>query len=184
MKRIIGICGPIAAGKDTAATYLSQKLNVSVYEISGILKQLAQARNIPLTRPDLTRFGTQLAREKGDGYLAQLILDQVADIGIVTGIRQLGQIDFFRKNADFFLIGIDAEPTVRFERASQRKKLGEAETLAEFIRQEQAENSAPNVQRLFECMQLADHCLTNNADPDSFYHQLDHLLPNLPAESL
>ena len=123
----------------------------------------------------MIKLGTELANEHGDGFLAQYIVAQAPDKFVITGMRQLGQIEYLRANTDFTLIAVDAAPAIRFGRAQSDQKLGEADSLDEFIKREQAENSAPNKQRLFECMKLADVTLLNEGSVTDFYLQLDEL---------
>ncbi len=49
-KIIIGIIGPIAAGKDTAAEYICGKYSIPSFQISSILKMIAVERGIVLNR--------------------------------------------------------------------------------------------------------------------------------------
>ncbi len=69
MKKIIGIIGPISAGKNTAAEYVSDKLKILFYTISDALKEIAVSRNLPLTRDNLIALGTELVKEKGEEYI-------------------------------------------------------------------------------------------------------------------
>jgi dephospho-CoA kinase len=94
----------------------------------------------------------------------------------ITGMRQLGQITTLRSSSNLKLISIDAAPAIRFERIKNTGKLGEASTLEEFIAREQAENNAPNAQRLFECMKLVDYHITNEASLEDLYAQLDEII--------
>lgn len=108
-----------------------------------------------MTRENLVELGTQLAHEEGPDFLAKKILATVTTpLAMITGMRQLAQINFLRKNAHLILLSVDADPAIRFARAVERKKQGEATTLTEFVAHEQVENSGHHVQRLFECMKL------------------------------
>jgi dephospho-CoA kinase len=173
VKRIIGIIGPIAAGKDTAADYIADTLHVPSFQISAPLKMICAERGIEPIRQNLISLGTSLAKEKGEAYLAEYLLGKVDEDAVITGLRQLAQINYLRSHSDLTLVSIDAEAEVRFKRAAANEKLGEAKTLEEFIEREVAENSAPNVQRLFECMELADIRLLNNGDLKMLFDNLN-----------
>ena len=175
-KEVIGIIGPIGSGKDIAGDYIADKLNVPSYQISSPLKQICADTGIEATRENLIALGTNLAKEYHDGYLAEYILERMPDRGIITGMRQLGQIKFLKSSAKLTLISISAEPTVRFERVKKNDKLGEAKTLDEFIERENAENSPPNAQRLFECMKLADYHVVNDGSVEELYARLDEII--------
>lgn len=98
---------------------------------------------------------------------------------IVTGLRQLAQISFFRKNANFILLSIESEANLRFARAQSRNKLGEATNLEDFVRNEELENSGHHVQRLFECMKLADYIIKNDGTHEDFIKSLDEFMKSL-----
>lgn len=178
-KQVIGIIGPIGAGKDSAGNYLSEVLNIPTYQISAPLKVICAENDVDLTRENLISLGTKLAEEKGEGYLAECIVEQAPDKLIITGMRQLGQISFLKSSTELTLVSIDASPEVRFKRVRQHSKIREANTLESFIASEVAENSPPNTQRLFQCMQLADYQITNEGSLQDLYVQLDALVEKL-----
>lgn len=176
-KTIIGIIGGVGSGKDTVADYISQKLAIPSFQISQPLKDLAKEKNIEPTRENLVKIGSDLVREKGPDFLAQLAIDKIdSEKGIITGIRVLDIIEYLRNNSNLILLAVIANPKVRFERSVIRNKLGEADTIEEFIENERKENSAPNVQRLFECLELADYSITNEDDIETLFKKVDEFL--------
>ena len=176
MKRIIGFVGPICSGKDTAGDYVAEKIGIYHYQISKPLIEEAKARRVTLSRKEITEFGTQLAREKGEHYLAEILLERVEKTGTITGMRQLEQVAYLRNNSQFTLVSVDCPVEIRFQRAKDRRKIVEALTLQEFVHDEHEENSGKNVQRVFECMKLADYHVSNDSNLSSFYLQIDYIL--------
>ena len=176
MKKIIGFVGPICSGKDTAGDYASIKLQIPHYQISEPLIEEARKREIPLTRKAITSFGTALAKERGGDYLARVLLGRIEQEGVISGMRQLEQISYLRSNSVLTLISVDCPKKLRFERAIARKKIAEALTPAEFIRDEIEENSGENIQGVFECMRLAEYQITNDSGLDNLYEQVDKIL--------
>ncbi len=179
MKRVVGVIGPIGSGKDVVGEYIAKHLDAPVYQISSPLREIRAERGVDPTRQSLIVLGSELGRQHGDGYLAEYLLERAPQVCVITGMRQLGQISYLRKHSDFTLIAVDAEPEVRFQRTQTRAKLGESGTLAEFIQHEKEENSAPNLQCLFECIKLADSSLSNDGSLDELYAQADELLAQL-----
>jgi len=179
MKKIIGVIGPIAAGKDTAAEYISKKWHIPLFEISAHIKEIARLRGIDGNRKNLTVLGRELAADKGLAHLAEKIVAELssaeADAAVLSGMRQLAQIEYLRANTSLLLIAIDAPSELRFARAKARGKLGEGETLEEFIADEEAENSG-TVQQLFECMKLADHTIVNAGRREELEQALDEIV--------
>jgi len=182
-REVIGIVGTIAAGKDAAGEYIGQSLDLPVYQISSPLKAMCKDEGIEPTRDNLIALGTKLAAERGDGYLAEYILNNSSESLIVTGMRQLGQLAVLDSLSNLTLLSIDANPELRFERAKKSGKLGEAKTLDEFVARELAENNPPNAQRLFECMKLAQYHLTNEGSEEELHIKLDQLLNTIGKQS-
>lgn len=174
-KEVIGVVGTIGAGKDTAGDYISDVLKIPSFQISSPLKKICAEKGVESTRDNLIVLGTQLVAEHGDGYLAEYILERMPDRAVITGMRQLGQIALLESRSNLTLLSIDADSSIRFERAKKNDKLGEAKTLEEFIQREIAENSAPNAQRLFEVMDLAEYHLFNEGSVEDLYAQLDSI---------
>lgn len=176
MKKIIGIVGGIGSGKDLAAEYISDKLGIPAFQISMPIKEIAKERNIEPTRENLVELGTTLAHEFGADYFAKLILEKVKSQAVITGMRQIAQIEYFKANSDFVLISIEADPKIRFQRTQSRGKLGEARTYEEFVQNEINENSGDRVQRLFECMKMADHHILNGGSIDELCQKIDSIV--------
>lgn len=177
MKTIIAIIGTIGSGKDTVAEYISKKLTIPAFQISQPLKDYAKEHNIEPTRENLIQIGSKLVKENGPVYFLKIIINQASgDFMIITGIRMTEIIEYMRKNYNLILLAIVAEPQIRFDRCMARGKLGEAKTLEEFIKNERKENSAPNIQRLFECIKLADYTIDNNTDTKTLFNKVDQFL--------
>lgn len=177
MKNIICIIGTIGSGKDTAAEYISRKLTIPALQISQVLKDFAKEKGIEPTRDNLIKIGSELVKKNGAGFVIQSLVNKTSeDLIIVTGVRRMEVIEYMRKNYNIILLAVTASPEIRFQRCMVRNKLGEAKTLTEFIENEQKENSAPNTERLFECMKLADYTITNDADLKTFFTKVDEFL--------
>jgi dephospho-CoA kinase len=176
MKKIIGVIGTVAAGKDTVADYIGKKLNCQVYQISKAIKDEAKNRSQGTNRDTLIKLGTELSKKHGSDYLARHFLDYPDKTLVITGMREVGQLDFLKNKSNFILIAIDADPQIRFERAIKRGKAGEAKDVEEFVSREKKENSGDHAQRLFECMPLADYTITNNGTIEELHQKVDKIL--------
>ena len=179
MKKIIGIIGTIASGKDHVGEYISQKLQIPIFQISQPIIDAAKERGIPITRKEITEFAPKFAEEVGADYSAKVHLITIQNKGIITGMRQIAQIDYLRTNSNLTLIAIDAKPKIRFQRAQSRNKFQEATTLEQFIKDEQEENSGYHIQRVFDCIKLADYQIDNNSNLENLYHQINTILKKI-----
>ena len=179
MKSVIGIVGPIASGKDTVADYISKKLGIPVFQTSSVLREIARERNLPESRKELILLSRELARERGEDHLARTLLTRIKGRGIITGMREVAQINYLRDNSKFVLISVDAEQKIRFARLKSRKQIDEGKTFEDFAANEKEEDTSNNVQRLSECMKMADYRIENNSDTKSLFRKADEILAKI-----
>lgn len=175
-KTVIGLVGRIGAGKDEAAKYLSGKLGWPIFQISSPLKEEVAKRSLEPNRENIQKIGVEFAQKYGDGYLAQLAIDSFEKNGIVSGPRQLGQIRYFNDNCRFILIFIDADDETRYARVKDRTLVHEARTLEDFIRDEREKDVIGPVQRLEDCIELANYKVRNNSTLNDLSDELDEVL--------
>ena len=177
MKKILGLIGPIGSGKDSAAKYVGEKLGIPFFQISDALKDIMRERGVTITRETLTVCGTKYAEEFGEDYLAKVILGKIEGAkGVISGMRQVAQIKYLRENSDFYLVAIGTDAKIRFARSKARGKAGDAGTLELFVKNEILENSGGNIQRVFECIKMADTMIINNSSLEDLYKKIDNLL--------
>jgi dephospho-CoA kinase len=177
MKKIICIVGTIGSGKDVAAEYISKKLGIPVFQASQPLRDIAKEKGIEPLRWNLIKLSNEIIKEKGpQAFVERLIGEESQNLVVITGVRIPSILDYIQKNYNLILLAVDADAELRFNRSIARGKLGEAKTLEEFLENEQKENSAPNMQRLFECMKLADYTIYNNTDLKTFFQKVDKFL--------
>lgn len=178
-KKLICIVGPIGSGKDTVAEYISQKIGIPALQISQPLKDFASERGLEPTRENLIKLGNEVLEANGPEFFVERLLQKVSEnLLIVTGVRIPAILEYMQERYAVILLSLTADPKIRFERSVMRNKLGEAKTFDEFLENEQVENSAPNAQRVFECMELADYSITNDGTVEELYKKVDEFLVN------
>jgi dephospho-CoA kinase len=175
MKKVIGVTGTNASGKDTVAEYISKKLGIKKFEMSKPLKDFARARGLELTRENLISLGSEVAEREGLDYLAKIVLEGIQDVGVVAGVRQLPQIEYLKSNAELVLISVDADPYTRFLRSTERQSIIEQETVEDFVQKENEEGSS-NIQRHFDCMEAADYKISNDGTLEELEEKVDQIL--------
>jgi dephospho-CoA kinase len=173
--RIIGIVGPIRSGKTTASTHLRDQHEYVVASNSEILKRICGGLILPASRQNLKRVGDAIFEVLGNETLARF---RVANLGesniVVDGIRYFEEVDFYRKNASFKLISLQASEDVRFERAMALIQQGKDYAMA---RDEFASLGAARSEAQVPMItQLADCILENNGTMAEFAAKLDDLL--------
>ncbi|MCB0308556.1 MAG: AAA family ATPase [Bdellovibrionales bacterium] len=160
---IIGLTGKNASGKGVAAQALVNK-GYHYHSLSDMLRLEAQKSGISHSREDLISLGQELRKQKGPGVLASKLLDFMPMEGmfVIDSIRHPEEIRLLKSTDTFLLIGIDAPPKIRFERAMKRGRNESVKTLEEFQLMENRENSSDvSGQQLDKCLSLADIILQN-----------------------
>jgi len=182
---IIGLTGSYCSGKDTVADYLVSKKGFSHISLSDIIRQELKKAGIKPTRENLIKNGTRIRQEKGDGYLAEKALTEIACSKdyIITSIRHPAEIAELKKKSDFRLIFVDAPSKLRFERMQKRKRVGDPQTFAQFVTFENLESKRTGSgQQLQKCAALADINIQNAGKLASLKAKIDNLLNKLKKE--
>lgn len=181
---IIGITGTIGAGKGTIVDYLVEKFSFHHYSVRQFLIEEAQKRGMPLNRDVYVAIANELREQNSPSY----ITDQLHTIAIENGghaviesIRTPGEISSLKEKGNFYLLAVDAEPHLRYERIVVRNSETDKITFETFVENEKREMTAtdPNKQNLCACIQQADFVLRNDLDIPNLHNQLDQIVKKL-----
>src|SRR3989344_979816 len=117
---IIGITGAFGSGKSTAARFFEEKGFAKIV-LSSFLEEEAKKRGIrKITRKILQDIGNKLREKYGSGILAMkadgFLKSQMIKKGVIDGIRNLGEVEEFKKSNNFILVAIVANRRIRFDR--------------------------------------------------------------------
>jgi dephospho-CoA kinase len=177
LKIVLGLTGPNAAGKGEVADYLKTR-GFTLYSLSNIVREEAEARSLPPEREHLIAIGNDLRREGGPSVLADRLIPRLADRDVVDSIRNPAEVQALRQALPHFtLIGVAAATEVRFRRSLARARPGDPGTLELFEARERQENSDdPNAQQLAATFEMADRIIWNDSDLDSLHLAVDRLL--------
>lgn len=160
---IIGITGSLSAGKDTVAQILEEN-GFRHISLSQILRELVLKKGGELTTENLTKEGNNLRQERGNGYLAKEALKQVREDTAISSIRQPGEVEVLRESGDFFLISVDADPKIRWQRLKERQRPGDPKTIEGMlaIEKKQMKSGGSKDMQLDVVWGMADYHLDNN----------------------
>lgn len=187
---IIGITGTIGAGKGTVVEYLKDKYGFKHYSASDYLKQEIARRGIEENRDNMRIVGNDLRASHQPSYVIEQLYNQALndskDNGnlkaIIESIRSLGEIKFLKSQQNsFVLLGVDADPKIRYERIVKRKSSKDQVTFEEFLEDEQVEKDTvnPSGMNLPGCMALADYIVNNNGNLEDLHKAVDAIVAEL-----
>jgi dephospho-CoA kinase len=178
---IIGITGTLGAGKGTLVEYLTGKKGFEHFSVRAYLLEEIGRRGLPGNRDSMFNVANELRALHGSSY----VTDQLYNIAVRSGkncviesIRTPGEIDSLRKKSSFFLIAVDADPHLRYERIHERKSETDHVSYETFMEDEERElnTTDPNKQNLKKCLAMADAVVTNNSTKEDLFRQLEKVL--------
>jgi dephospho-CoA kinase len=147
--RFIGVAGTAGSGKDTVAKLLSEMFSLQNLSSGDFLRAITRyAYELPPdynpARDQLYYVANYLRNEISPATLVKLCILQAKVMrwpgGVISGLRSVGEAEAVRE-AGGIIVGIDADPHVRYERMIARQRDAEAKwTLEEFLKQDEYEN--------------------------------------------
>jgi dephospho-CoA kinase len=184
---VIGIVGPIACGKGIVVDYLKQKHEYISFSLSSILHDELKKRGVTLfTRTTLQDLGDELRKNEGDGVLAKRAIKTLNPKHytlnpkiIIEGIRNPGEVHYLRTIPGFFLIAVDAQKEIRYQRVLKRGKPWDPKDWESFISvdgRDGGDEKNTNGQQVRKCMELADIRIENNGNMNELMNKLKKAL--------
>ena len=181
---VVGITGPFGSGKTTAATFFATK-GFEKITLSSFLEKQLRLDGKQITRKNLQDLGDLWRSQKGAGFLAKKALEFAFTKGfekiVIDGIRNLGEIEEFKKTGNFILLGLLADRDVRFARV---KDLSGREKLTRKLFDELDYRDLGITEELetglqvAKCFAISDYFIDNNED-DNYRKKLEEFLKKL-----
>ncbi len=117
-----------------------------------------------------------LRDEKGLDAIAVLTLDKIREFHnnkfLIEGVRGIKEIERFRNEIEFFLIGIHVSPKIRYERLRNREREDDPKTFEDFQKRDLREISWG----LAEALALSDVIIDNNGTLEDFRTNIDKVI--------
>lgn len=179
---IIGLTGKNASGKGEVAQVLREG-GFYYLSLSDMLRETAKERGIEQTRENLIKLGRELREAQGGGCLALKALSkiEVDKNYVVDSIRNPREVEALRQRANFNLVNVVSEASLRFERMKARGRPGDPKTYEDFLKVEaqEAASANPNAQQMEATASLADANLENNGSLESLKEKVKELIRTL-----
>ncbi len=176
---IIGLTGKNCSGKGEAARFLMDA-GYQYFSLSDEVREELERRNKEITRDSLTVTANQLRNEYGGGILAERVLQKLDPTAhaVIDSIRNPFEVEALRRRDGFYLISVEADPKVRFERIRARKREQDPHTYDEFLEVEarEAQSDDPAGQQLNRSAEMADAVVENNGTLDELHDQIRQVI--------
>jgi dephospho-CoA kinase len=181
---IIGITGTLGAGKGTVVEYLTGQKGFDHYSVRAFLLKEINRQGRPENRDSMVEVANDLRRLHGPSYVTDQLYFEAARIGkncIIESIRTPGEIDSLREKGQFYLLAVDADPGIRYQRIRERQSETDHISFETFTGNESREmdSADPNKQNLKACILRADFVLTNNGTKEELFLQVEETLAKI-----
>jgi dephospho-CoA kinase len=174
--RLLGLTGTNGAGKGETAAFFKAR-GYAYTSLSDAIRDELAARGLEASRDNLIRTGNELREKFGPDVLARRIMAKISGPTVIDSIRNTREVAFFRAQAGFILLAVDAPVEVRFARVAARGRNESAATLEAFRKKEDEERAGGEAaQQLEACMAEADRLVWNAGTIEDLHRELEKLL--------
>jgi dephospho-CoA kinase len=169
----IAITGTNGAGKGTAVEYFKKR----GFKHLSVRDFLSRSLDNP-TRENLINEANRIREIHGPTYIIEQLLKEEHRHVIIESIRAEAEAELAK--SECFLLGIDADPKIRYERIIARKSVTDKITYEDFKKHEELEweNKDPNKQNIKACLDAAEMIITNNGTIKQLNQKLEEYYAN------
>jgi dephospho-CoA kinase len=174
--KLIAFVGMPASGKSEASA-VARSLRIPVVNMGDEVREEVKRRGLPPTDENIGGTGTALRRDEGMAAIAKRcvpgILAQRGDVVVVDGIRNIEEVNYFKKQFgdDFKLIAINVPFDLRFERIKKRARSDDMSVIEELKKRDEREKGWG----LEKAMDMSDITLNNTRSIEEFQEEIRKL---------
>jgi len=177
---IIGLTGSFGAGKGAVVDYLVKEKGFKHFSARTFITEEISKQNIPVSRESLIDFGNRLRLEHGPAYIIETLFSQANKNGgnvVVESLRATEEAKYIKEQGSF-VIGVDADPEIRYERMTARGTETDNVTYKEWKKQQAMETNPnePTKQDIFGALKESDYIIMNNGTLDDLHKEVDRVL--------
>lgn len=179
---IIGLTGSFGAGKGAVADYLVKQKGFTHFSAREFIQEEALRRglDINLGREVTIPVANELRKQYGPSYIMeQLMLRALSHGGnaVLESLRAVKEVTYIQELGGIVL-GIDADPLVRYGRIVKRGSETDHVTFEEWHEQELRESNPddPTKQDIFGALKASDYVIMNSNTIDELHQAVDEFL--------
>ena len=178
---VIALTGLMASGKGVVKEYIEKKYGATSYKFSQILRDVLKRISVNNSREHMMSVSFALRGAFGEDVLARAIYEDIKNakekLIVLDGARRPSDLSFFGEHARFFLISVESDEKLRYERMKVRNEnAGDAvKTFEEFISDQTKETE----REIPDLMAQAIFQLKNDGELDDLYRQIDIVMEKI-----
>lgn len=177
-KLILVFAGQMGSGKDSAAFYLRDAYNASIYSFSTMLEDVLNRFYLEHNRDNLVKMSEIIREAFGQDIMAKTMAKDVEkdtnDIIVVSNARRLADVEFLSKLPNYVLCEIHADLETRYKRITQRGQRPDdkTKTFEEF----KVDHNRSTEVSIAELAKQATKRIDNSGTVEELHTQLDELI--------
>jgi dephospho-CoA kinase len=180
---IIGLTGSFGAGKGEAVRYLVDQKGYTHYSARDFIRKEVEARGMLVDRESLIVVANDLRAKHGPAHIIECLYTKAREKGtdaVIESLRATAEAARV-KELGGFVLGIDADPVLRFERAVKRGSETDHVTFEEWLDQERRETNPddPTKQDIFGAIKISDAIVMNNGSIEDLHQNIENVLTRL-----
>lgn len=185
---IIGITGTLGAGKGTIVDFLAREKGFLHFSVREFITAEIIRRGMPVNRDSMVLIANDLRKINSPSYIIDCLYEKAKSEGknsVIESIRTPGEVQSLRKKGGFYLLAIDADPKIRYQRIILRQSQTDHISYETFLGNEQREMSStdPNAQNISKCMEMADFRLWNNGTIEQLNLRIEEILKEVQSKT-
>ena len=182
---VIGLAGSFGAGKGEVVNYLTQKKDFKHISARELITKEIKKRELPLNRDSMILVGNDIRAKGGPSHLYELLFAEAKKIEgnvVVESIRAVAEVKYTKEQGGV-VIGVDADPKLRYERATHRGSESDNVTFEKWRQQEMDESNPddPTKQDIFGSLREADFIIQNNSTIEDLHKQIEKVLKEIES---
>lgn len=181
---IISLAGTNGAGKNTVAERLRDKWGFLYFSARDILIEELEKRGWPTDREHMRKLGDGWRAEHHPAYVLEKLYRKGQETGqntVIESIRAIGEAKFLKDQPNAWLVAVDADPKIRYQRSLSRNSSTDQVTFEEFLAHEKAEAiiDDPTKMNVPGVIALADFVIRNDGSIEDFDRQIDEIVTKI-----
>lgn len=185
---VIGITGTNGSGKGTVVTYLKKHKHFVHFAVREYLTELLKERDAIVDRSSMRLIANELRLAHDPAYVIRTLYERAQQKGhthiIIESIRNVGEAQYL-KSQGAYLIAIDADQKIRYERVQGRRSETDRVDFNTFVEHEEREMHpvGPYDMDVRGVMALADYTLINNGTLKALHEQIEDIFSRIQGSS-
>ena len=178
---VLGVTGTDGAGKGTVVDYLVTKKGFTHYSSRDFIVAEIERQGLLVTRNQMRLTGNELRALHGDeAVIKQAYLRAQAenkDKVVIESVRALAEAVYL-KDQGGILLGVDADPHIRYERVQKRRSASDKVSFEEFLAHEELERNDPDPHGMQKAavMDMSDFVIKNATTLEDLHTQIEEFL--------